>query len=179
MKAQWHLAPALLVPAALSAPAYAVTYYSVAQAQQALFPQANAFVADTLRLTPAQQAQIGKAAGTPQVTAEQPIWRAMANGRQIGWFIEDEVIGKHELITYAVALDMTGAVQGVEILTYRESRGGEIRNPRWLAQFQGKHFSDPVTLGRDIANISGATYSCRHIAEGVKRILALYEAALK
>ena len=179
METPWYLAPALLIPAALSAPAYAVTYYSVAQAQQTLFPQANAFVADALRLTPTQQAQIGKEAGTPQITSDQPVWRAMADGRQVGWFVEDEVIGKHELITYGVALDMNGAVLGVEILAYRESRGSEIRNPRWLAQFQGKHFGDPVTLGQDIANISGATYSCRHVAEGVKRILALYEAALK
>ena len=175
----WYLVPALLIPAALSAPAYAVTYYSVAQAQNLLFPQANAFVADALRLTTAQQAQIGEDGGTPQITPEQPVWRAMANGRQIGWLVEDEVIGKHELITYAVALDMNGAVKGVEILAYRESRGSEIRNPRWLAQFRGKHFGDPVRLGRDIANISGATYSCRHVAEGVKRILALYEVALK
>ena len=175
----WYLIPALLIPAALSAPAYAVTYYSAAQAQNLLFPQANAFVADALRLTPAQQAQIGSAAGTPQITAEQPVWRAMADGRQMGWFIEDEVIGKHELITYAVALDMNGAVAGVEILAYRESRGSEIRNPRWLAQFRGRHFGEPVALGRDIANISGATYSCRHVTEGVKRLLALYEVALK
>ena len=175
----WYLIPALLIPPALSAPAYAVTYYSVAQAQSALFPQANAFVADALRLTPTQQAQIGKDAGTPQLTPDQPVWRALANGKQIGWFIEDEVIGKHELITYAVALDMSGTVLGVEILAYRESRGSEIRNPRWLAQFQGKHYGDTVTLGQDIANISGATYSCRHVTEGVKRILALYAVALK
>lgn len=175
----WYLVPALLIPAALSAPAYAITYYSVEQAQKALFPEATAFVADAVQLTPAQQVQIGKETGTPQLSPDQPVWRAEANGKQIGWFVEDEVIGKHELITYAVALDLDGTVRGVEILAYRESRGSEIRNPRWLAQFRGKHFSDPVMLGRDIANISGATYSCRHLAEGVKRILALYEAALK
>jgi len=41
------------------------------------------------------------------------------------------VIGKHELITYAVGIGSDGAVRGVEILDYRETRGGEVRDPRW------------------------------------------------
>ena len=91
----------------------------------------------------------------------------------------DEVLGKHELITFALALDRQGRVVGIEILDYRESHGGEIRDPRWRAQFAGKSSRDPLQLDRDIRNISGATLSCRHITDGVKHLLEIYERELR
>jgi hypothetical protein len=36
-----------------------------------------------------------------------------------------------------------------------------------------------LKLDSDIKNISGATLSCRHITDGVKRLLSFYEIALK
>jgi Na+-transporting NADH:ubiquinone oxidoreductase subunit NqrC len=78
-----------------------------------------------------------------------------------------------------VGMDAEGRIAGIEILEYRESHGGEVRDPRWRAQFAGKTARDPLALDRDIRNISGATLSCRHLADGVKRILALYETELR
>jgi Na+-transporting NADH:ubiquinone oxidoreductase subunit NqrC len=49
-----------------------------------------------------------------------------------------------------------------------------VREPGWLAQFVGKSSSSPLKVGSDIRNISGATLSSLHVAEGVKRILATY-----
>jgi Na+-translocating ferredoxin:NAD+ oxidoreductase RnfG subunit len=43
----------------------------------------------------------------------------------------------------------------------------------------GKTSQSPLKLDRDIKNISGATLSCRHVTDGVKRLLAFYEVALK
>lgn len=145
-----------MVPFALVAPAvHASVYLSVEQAQQALFPKAS-FVAENLGL-------------------KQRVWRVPG----AGWFIVDQVIGKSELITYALGLDSTGKVRGIEILEYRESHGYEVRNAAWRQQFVGKSAADPVRLDDDIRNISGATLSCRHVTEGVKRLLALYESTLK
>jgi Na+-transporting NADH:ubiquinone oxidoreductase subunit NqrC len=67
----------------------------------------------------------------------------------------------------------------VEILDYRESHGYEIRNPSWRKQFAGKGRTDPVRLETDIVNISGATLSCRHVTDGVRRILLLHSLVLK
>jgi hypothetical protein len=143
-------APLVIVPAA-----HATTYLSVEQAQQALFPGASFTPLDLKR--------------------RERVWRASPGG----WFMVDEVLGKHELITYAVALDSQGRVRGVEILEYRESHGGEIRDAKWRIQFLGKTAADPLLLDRDIRNISGATLSCRHVTDGVKRLLALYETELR
>ena len=35
-----------------------------------------------------------------------------------------------------------------------------------------------MQLGKDIRNISGATLSCKHITQGVKRVLAVYDLLL-
>lgn len=167
--------PALIVQAA---PAMAKDYLSVEQAQHVLFPDASSFLPFAITLEKAQLARIKKLAGVPQHSANPRIWRALQGGRMAGWFIVDEVVGKHEFITYATAISSDGHVQGVEILSYRESHGGEVRNPKWRALFRGKALSDPFRLNKDIPNISGATLSCRNITDGVKRLLALHAVAL-
>jgi hypothetical protein len=144
----------LTLPAAVVAsvsPAYAVSYLTIDAAQKLAFPSANRFV-ENGGLT----------------------WKAQAGDKLLGLFVVDHVIGKHLYIDYAVALDTGGRVMRVDILQYRESYGGEVREPSWLAQFVGKASSSPLKVGGDIRNISGATLSSLHITEGVKRILATY-----
>lgn len=38
----------------------------------------------------------------------QPVWRVLRGDEFAGWFVLDEVYGKHEFITYAVTLNPTG-----------------------------------------------------------------------
>ena len=78
-------------------------------------------------------------------------------------------------IPYALALNSDGSVRGIEILEYRESYGGQVREPLWRAQFIGKRHGAEFALYEDIQNISGATLSSRHITDGVKRLLATYD----
>ena len=119
--------------------------------------------------------RIEQASGVRVLHGEQKVWRVSSGG----WFIVDEVVGKHEFITYAVGLDANGSVKQIEVMDYRETYGGEIRNENWRVQFVGKTNQSPLKLDRDIKNISGATLSCRHVTDGVKRLLAFYEIALK
>lgn len=174
----WFWLPALVAPIAISAPAYAATYLTVEQAQRVLFPEASELSRIDLELSSEQKRAIERAARVRVRTTTPAVWRAASNGRALGWFFVDEVLGKHEFITYAVALDASGAVRGIEILDYRETHGDEVRNPMWRAQFMGKRAGAPLKLDDDIANITGATLSCKHIADGVRRLLATYEASL-
>lgn len=172
----WLALPAL---AAAALPAHAVQYFTVEQAQHALFPEASGFKEARVLLGSEQRAAIEKASKVRVRNAELHAWRVEAGGRHAGWFLVDEVYGKHEFITYAVALDATGAVRGIEIMDYRETHGGQVRNANWRAQFHGKRAGAPLELDEDIKNISGATLSCKHLADGVRRLLATYEAVLK
>lgn len=159
--------------------AHATQYLDVEQAQQLMFPGADAFIAMPVKLTPAQIDTVEAAAGVKMRFSEQPVWQVMQASAPVGWFVLDEVYGKHEFITYVLALDNNGAVMSLKILDYRETHGGEVRNENWLAQFSAKTAAMPLRLNEEIQYISGATLSSKHIVEGVRRILAIYDVALK
>ncbi len=166
--------------ATMIAPAASATVYlTVEQAKVALFSSGTGFVERKMTLSKDQARAVSAASGIivrfPAVTT----WEARAQGKRTGWLIVDQVYGKHEFITYAVALDASGAVTGIEIMEYRETYGSEIRNDAWRAQFKDKRHGASLILDRDIKNISGATLSCKHVTDGVKRLLALHALVLK
>ena len=171
MHARW-LSAAGALTAAVAPAAYATQYLSVEQAQQQAFAQAQ------FRELAPPDAATAVALGAPAGWAPR-IFEARTGGTLSGWLIVDQVLGKSELITYALALDARGAVGSVEVLDYREAHGGEIRLAPWRKQFVGKTAADAVALNKDIRNISGATLSSTHITEGIKRILATYGGRLK
>jgi hypothetical protein len=157
------------LPAIIAAPALAETYLSLAQAQAQMFP-GELLNPLAVTLSAAQVQAIQRASGVKPRSAKPKVWRASGGG----WFFLDQVIGKHELITYALALDADGAVRGLEVLEYRETYGGGVREAKWRAQFVGKRVDAPLKVDADIANISGGTLSARHVTEGVKRLLATH-----
>lgn len=159
---------------AMPTAAFAVDYLSPDQAAQALFPEADRFEAHEWVLDAAQMQTLG-ARG---IDARSERWavRMAWRGRQaLGWVVLDAVVGKFELIRYAVGIDAGGAVRQVEVLSYSESHGGEVRLPAWRRQFVGKTAASPLRLGDDIASISGATLSCSHLTDGVRRIVAIVD----
>jgi len=158
--------------------AYATEYLTVAQAQEQLFPGAQ-FGEQTLKFSGEQRDRIKAAAGVRQRGEEMKLWRAEKDGKLEGWLMVDEVIGKHEFITYATAIGADGKVIGIEIMSYRETHGGQVRNKSWRKQFTGKSVNDPFKLDQDIQNISGATLSCRNVMDGVKRLLVIQQMFLK
>ena len=162
----------LYAPAAMMAlapaGALAVDYMSAEQAQKLMFPQADAFELRELPLDAALSQQLAAAGVKPQAPRLQ-LRLARQGGAVQGYVVVDEVIGKFERITYAVGMNADGSIRQVEVLSYRESHGHEIRLPAWRKQFVGKTAAAPLQVGEDIANISGATLSCTHLTEGVRR----------
>lgn len=178
MKLEWLIAPGVALTAAVQ-PAHAVQYYSLDQVQRALFPAATEFRPRSLLLSPAQREAIASAADVRLRNAQVQAWEARSAQGLLGYVLADAVTGKHEFIDYAVALSPQGQLLAVEIMEYRETYGGQIRDPQWRAQFVGKGSVDPLRLERDIKNISGATLSCAHVTDGVRRLVATFEVVLK
>lgn len=164
--------------AVLSAPAYAVDYLSVEEAQNVLFTDADNFIDDTRQLTEEQIDRIEDISDERQRWEKQQVWRAEKGGQLVGWMVVDDVVGKHEFITYATAISPDGEVLGIEIMSYRETHGDEVRDAAWRHHFQGKTLQDKFKLGDDVPNISGATLSCRNLTDGVKRLLAFHQVIL-
>lgn len=165
---------AIAVPLLVPHVAYATTYLTVEQAQQAIFPGVK-LQRVLLVLSEGQKKAIEQRAGVRVRVAELELWKATDGSL----FLVDEVLGKHELITYAVGVSAAGTLRQVEILDYREKQGGEVRSAEWRGQFVGKTAAAPFKLDQDIRNISGATLSCRHVTDGIKRLLATVDVALK
>ena len=170
----WSLAP--LAALAVSAPAYAAQYMTAEQAMRLAFPGADTFAPRRISLRPERWSLIDRESPALVAAREPRSWTASAGDTTLGHFYVDEVLGKQLYITYGTAIAPDGAVLRVEILEYRETHGYEVRNSRWLAQFAGKDSTGKLELGRDIKNISGATLSCRHVTEGVRRLLAIHQA---
>lgn len=155
--------------------AFAVDYMTAEQAQKMVFTQAEVFEQRDIALPAALQQKL-RAGGVEAPPATVQVRRARRGDAVLGYVVVDEVIGKFERITYAVGVDRAGAVLQVEILSYRESHGHEIRLPAWRRQFAGKTAVAPLQVGQDIANISGATLSCSHVTAGVRKIVRTLDA---
>jgi Na+-transporting NADH:ubiquinone oxidoreductase subunit NqrC len=166
-----------IVLGALPASAWAVDYLTASQAEALMFPQAESFAPANLRFDDAQLQAIAARAGVPARSAQWGVRVAKHGDKALGYVVVDNVVGKFELITYAVGVGTDGAIRQIEILSYRESHGGEVRLPAWRSQFVGKTSAGPLRIGDDIANISGATLSCTHITDGVRRIVAMLQVA--
>ena len=173
---RWALPPVIVTT--VMQPVQAVEYLSIADAQRLAFPTATQFVEANVVYRPSDIAAIERLSGQKVKTRGEQVWRAQAGGRLLGYFIVDYVIGKHEAIDYSVSLEADGQVRRVDILQYRESYGGEIANHDWLNQFVGRTGHDPPEFERNIRNISGATLSSRHVTDGIRRVLAIYETCL-
>jgi Na+-translocating ferredoxin:NAD+ oxidoreductase RnfG subunit len=143
----------------------AETYLTLPQAQQLMLGTVE-LTPHLIRLTESQISAIEEASGVRVRYNEISAWRS-AEG---DWFVLDHVIGKHENIDIAVTFDSEGKVKGIEVLTYRESYGDEIRHPKWRAQFYGKDHTEHLKLDHQIKNIAGATLSCRHVTDAINRL---------
>jgi len=165
------LAGAALVAAAVPASVCAATFATADEVAHRTFKSATAFADVLVAPSPEDAVALAAPGGVPRSGPLRTI-EARQGDAVLGRVIVDSVLGKFEQIDYAVAVDATGKVLGVEILTYREGHGAEVRLPAWRNQFVGKTAADPLRIGADVANISGATLSCTHITDGVHRLVA-------
>src|SRR5260370_38362980 len=115
-----------------------------------------------------EQKNIEERSGVRVGSRALKVWKVSGGGG----FSVDEVLGKHEYITYALGLNASGSVRQIEILDYRETDGYEVREASWRQEFVGKTSQAHLNLTRNVGNRSEATLSSLHITKAVKRLLA-------
>jgi hypothetical protein len=121
---------------------------------------------EVLWLTRELAAQANKILGHAPLQLRQRYWAA---GGRTAWILEE--IGKEEPITAGFVVE-SGRIKQARVLVYRESRGGEIRYPAFLKQYEDVALTDEGRLDRGIDGISGATLSVRAMERMAR--LALY-----
>jgi hypothetical protein len=155
-------------------------YLTPDQALQEIFTGVAAV--DTVRavLTPAELASLRAALGYPAPSDTVIVLRPRGGGGEVlGHAVIAEEVGKYRPMTFMVGAGPGREVLGVEVLVYRESRGGEVRRERFLRQYRGKGAEDPVRTNRDILNVAGATLSVNAMNRGVKRVLVTLDLLAK
>lgn len=110
--------------------------------------------------------QAEKILGHASNQLRQRYWKGAGKS---AWILDE--IGKEEPITAGFVVS-DGKILQVRILTYRESRGGEVRYPAFLKQYQGVELLVDHYLNRNIDGISGATLSVNAMNRMAR--LALY-----
>lgn len=104
-------------------------------------------------MTPEIRAELVRILGHEPAQLRQKYW---TDGQRLLWIFDE--IGKEDAITAGFVVK-DGHLEQARVLVYRESRGGEIRYPAFLQQFQGAALGDDKYLNKPIDGISGATLS--------------------
>lgn len=167
--------------ALLAAPAFGgqspTVYLTIEQAPASIFPAAHIErkdVASTKEFQDTLKTKLGRLQPTVWETS-YATFIARESGTIVGYAVVVEEIGKHDPFTLIVSAGPDFKVRDVALMVYREPRGGEIAQRRFLAQYKGKRSADPIQLDRDIVGISGATLSVQGANRAVHKALAILE----
>jgi hypothetical protein len=153
----------------------AEVFMSEEEGVKIMLPKSERVRKDVINLSPEKKSQIEERIGWKFPEQSFDVYIGETGTRIDGYALVQNTIGKHKPMTYMVGIDSQGQVSDVELLVFRESRGSEIRQKRFNAQYEGKTVLDPVRINKDIINISGATMSVRSMSAGIKRVLVLVD----
>ncbi len=149
------------------------TYLTEEQALALVFPECDEIVADEFIMTPEEKKSLEKLLSRRLYEDGFKVYIGKQKEKIQGYAIITEEIGKFHPFTFIVGADTEGKISNVAVLVYRESRGGEIIKKRFLYQFMGKSFKNPIRINKDIINITGATMSVQYMCAGVRKVLGV------
>jgi Na+-translocating ferredoxin:NAD+ oxidoreductase RnfG subunit len=126
-------------------------------------------------LSAADRAELEKVSGLRFPALQYTFFIGRKGGEIAGYAVVMNEIGKSEPITFMVGVGTDGRVGDVAVMVFRESRGWEVKEPRFTRQFRGKKLDNPIRVNQDVMNYTGATLSSEAVARGVKKALALVQ----
>lgn len=97
-------------------------------------------------------------------------------GGRTAWVLDE--IGKERPITIGVTVEQGRIVQ-LQVLAFRESRGGEVRRGFFTRQFDQATLKKDDRLDRSIDGITGATLSVAAVGKVARLALAFADEAAK
>lgn len=147
-------------------------YFTEAEAREKVYGPGLAWKDTVVRVDSATRVALYEQTGHVEIDSLVRFGYAVdRDGRVLAAYRAALEVGKYLPFEFLVALDSSLRVKEIVVLTYRESRGGEVRRERFVRQYRGKDASDHVSLNRDIIGISGATLSAQAVNRGVRKTL--------
>lgn len=126
-----------------------------------------------LWLTPAIKQRAAGILGHDYPGLRVKFWR---QGARTAWVLDH--VGKEQPITMGVLVE-GGQILNIEVLAYRESRGGDIRHGFFRRQFERATLKPGDRLDRSIDGITGATLSVNAMSKVARLALAFHDEALR
>lgn len=127
---------------------------------------------ETLWLTKALKNQAAEIVHHPFSGLRLRYWR---QNSKTAWVLEE--VGKELPITMGISVS-ENAIVSMQVLHYRESRGGEIRHGFFTRQFLGASLNVDKKLSQPIDGISGATLSVRATKKMARLALLFHQAVI-
>lgn len=166
MRFRFHLVPALSL--AVSAAVHGDQLQSLDDAIDRIYPDQTLEAAD-FKLAPRDYQRLKFEYQVPSIRPQVKAWRTDTGD----WLFLDQVYGLNDIVTYLLGVDTQGRVTGLEVLTCAEGYCDSVFTTQWREQMaqstHGKWMPEDV-----VPILSGATLSTTHIAEGVKKLLAIH-----
>lgn len=123
---------------------------------------------EMLRLNRELKAQVKSILGHAYKGSRIRYWH---NGSRTAWIVDE--IGKEYPITMGMVVE-NNALVSVNILVYREERGGEVHQEFFTRQFIGARKQDDG-ITHQIDNITGATLSVDAVTRVAELVLSLHQ----
>lgn len=169
----------------------ATTFYTVKEALKIVLPQVKEFKEDTRILTEEQKQKIQKLAKIKfnrDYDQEFHWYLGISDGKVAGYagmdtaltdcnLCADPVSGNPSIIKYMIGFTPEGQVTKIVIidLNEKDKRLKPIKEQKFLAQFAGKKFYDPLKIKKDILAVTGATKSSAAFTNGVRKMLYIFK----
>ena len=178
----------LMFTVALTADLFAFTLLTQEEALKEVFFSGAEIEKETKELTGATLEKIKERLGgsliyTQEGSESAPVeshntidfYFAKKDGERKGVAIIDVEPGKWGPVEIITAMTTDAVVKQVRVMSYQEQRGQPIARSSFMNQYRNKTSKSPLTVGKDIIAISGATISSRAATFTVNKAIVIYE----
>ena len=158
--------------ASVGAPAEGRVFLTPEEALKLAFPGA-AVERKAFFLTEVERQEVEALSGVARPSALAVAYVATKDGRLAGTAYFDTHVVRTQPETLLVAVDPSGAVARIEVISFSEPEE-YLPREHWYGQFPGRVLDDELSLKRGIRPVSGATLTARAATEAARRVLALH-----
>ena len=150
------------------------TTLTKAEALKLVFPDADRVVEKSVVLGEETRERVRKRYGRA-VSPSQRIFVGVRGGKVIRYAMIVSEITKTLPATFIVGVSAEGGVTEVAVMDHREHVGTDCRRDRYLRQFRGRTNDHVIRVGGvgGQLRVNGATMSCRAVANGVRKAVAI------
>ncbi|HSE83623.1 MAG TPA: FMN-binding protein [Thermodesulfobacteriota bacterium] len=159
-------------------PSLSKVYMTRDKALSVTFPEADRIEKKTVFLTEEQSRKIESLAKTELESKLYTFYAGKKGEETLGYAVIDTHVLRTKTETLMIVINPDGTLRQVEILAFFEPQD-YMPTGNWLNLFQGEPLNGSLWLGRDIPNITGATITSNSLVKSVRRIMAVFEVALK